>query len=97
MEKCEICGRPVEDFLLETNGHGNVCHDCATELALRAKAAEQKITVKFSGHFESCGLCQWCNELFPESELHREADLGLLCGHCVMALQSRGESMSIIT
>ena len=39
--------------------------------------------------------CQWCNDLFPENELHEEADLGLLCNNCIMAIESRGETLNL--
>ena len=38
-------------------------------------------------------LCQWCDSLFPESELQEERDLGYLCGHCISAISSRGEEV----
>ena len=47
-------------------------------------------------HKEIHHRCQWCNELYPKSELHLEADLGLLCNRCVMAIRSRGEKLAII-
>ena len=40
--------------------------------------------------------CQWCNDLFPESKLHLEADLGFLCDRCIMALRSRGENLTLM-
>lgn len=43
---------------------------------------------------KKCHHCQWCGELFPESELSEEIDLGLLCEHCIMAISSRGETLT---
>ncbi len=40
-------------------------------------------------------VCRWCGERFPESDLHEEADLGPLCGRCIAAIRSRGESLSL--
>ena len=37
--------------------------------------------------------CEWCGEMFGESELREEKDLGLLCDHCVLAITSRGEEL----
>ncbi len=46
------------------------------------------------GQCEKC-RCQWCNELYPMSELHEETDLGLLCDNCIMAIESRGETLNL--
>ena len=40
-------------------------------------------------------LCTWCEELFPESELREDVDLGHLCDRCIMAIHSRGESLTL--
>ena len=37
--------------------------------------------------------CEWCGEMFGESELREEKDLGYLCEHCVLAITSRGEEL----
>jgi len=37
--------------------------------------------------------CQWCGEMFSESELREEKDLGYLCEHCILAISSRGEEL----
>ena len=37
--------------------------------------------------------CQWCGEIFPESDLREEKDLGYLCEHCILAISSRGEDL----
>lgn len=39
--------------------------------------------------------CQWCKESFPESELREEVDIGCLCYHCIKAIQSRGEILTL--
>ena len=45
MEKtnCTICGKPTEDSLLEVGEHENVCWECATKMALEAKAENREI------------------------------------------------------
>lgn len=53
-----------------------------------------EINVKSSKHGQKFHLCQWCGELFPKSELREETDLGLLCEHCIIAIQSRGEHLT---
>ena len=53
-------------------------------------------TAESSGPLETCHVCQWCGEKFPESELQREADLGLLCARCIKALLSRGEKLVLL-
>lgn len=37
--------------------------------------------------------CEWCGELFEESELQEEADLGMLCHRCVLGINSHGEEL----
>ena len=37
--------------------------------------------------------CEWCGEIFPESDLREEKDLGYLCEHCILAISSRGEDL----
>ncbi len=44
---------------------------------------------------EVCRTCSWCGELFPESELREEVDLGHLCRTCIAAIQSRGETLTL--
>ncbi len=46
-------------------------------------------------HVERPRVCRWCNELFPEGELHQETDLGPLCGRCIAAIRSRGETLTL--
>ena len=41
--------------------------------------------------------CRWCNELHPKSELHLEADFGFLCDNCIRAIESRGETLNLIS
>ena len=38
--------------------------------------------------------CDWCNELFEDSEL-TETDMGFLCDQCIAAIKSRGEQITI--
>ena len=52
-------------------------------------------SLRGDGHEEKCSKCQWCNELYPTSELHEETDLGLLCDNCIMAIESRGETLNL--
>lgn len=40
------------------------------------------------------GTCAWCGEDFDQSLLTR-TDLGYLCEHCIEAIRSRGESVTI--
>ncbi len=40
------------------------------------------------------GTCEWCGERFEKSELRKEADLGLLCNHCIRGIGSRGETLN---
>ena len=96
MEKkiCGICGKPTEDTLLEVGEHENVCWECATRMALEAKAENREIEIT-DENGEACRLCQWCEELFPESELREEVDLGYLCDRCIAAIHSRGESLTL--
>ena len=49
----------------------------------------------FSRRIRKQSRCQWCNELYPMSELHEETDLGLLCDNCIMAIESRGETLNL--
>ena len=96
MEKriCEICGRPTEDALLTVGEHESVCWDCATKMALDAKAENREIEIADECG-EACRLCTWCGELFPESELREEVDLGHLCDRCIAAIKSRGETLTL--
>ena len=38
--------------------------------------------------------CGWCGEEFETSELI-PTDLGMLCEHCIMAIRSRGEKLTV--
>ena len=91
---CEICRRPTADGLLTVGEHESVCWECATKMALDAKAENREIEIT-DGRGEACRLCTWCDELFPESELREEVDLGHLCGTCIEAIHSRGESLTL--
>ncbi len=46
-------------------------------------------------HVERLSRCRWCNELFPKGELRQETDLGPLCGRCIAAIRSRGETLTL--
>ena len=91
---CEICHKPTEDTLLTVDGRENICWDCATKMALDAKAEGREIEIT-DERGEACRLCTWCNDLFPESELREEVDLGHLCDQCIMAIHSRGETLTL--
>ena len=53
-------------------------------------------TASISQSHEAYHRCQWCNELCPESELTREANIGLLCNRCITSIRSRGETLTTI-
>ena len=38
--------------------------------------------------------CRWCDELYPRYELHI-TDLGSMCEHCITAIRSRGEQVTV--
>lgn len=40
--------------------------------------------------------CEFCDELYPDSELRQEQNLGRLCRRCADALWSRGEKLTFI-
>lgn len=40
------------------------------------------------------GTCVWCGEDFDQSLLVR-TDLGYMCDHCIAAIRSRGESVTV--
>ena len=54
---------------------------------------KREIQITHGEFAEAWNLCQWCDSLFPESELQEEHDLGYLCGHCISAISSRGEEV----
>ena len=91
---CVNCGRQTEESLLTVDGRENICWECATELALEAQIEDRDIEVHDEDG-EACHLCKWCSELYPESELREETDLGHLCDQCVSAIRSRGESLTL--
>lgn len=37
--------------------------------------------------------CKWCGEIYPESDLQEEIDLGWLCHGCILGISSRGEEL----
>jgi len=92
---CEICGKPTEDTLLEVGDHEAVCWECATKMAIQAREENREIEILLphSRYYEECHLCNWCNELFTDSELREEADLGHLCDQCIQAIHSHGEPL----
>ena len=91
---CRICGKPTEGALLEVGEHENVCWECATRMALEAQLEDRDIEVR-DENGEACRLCKWCSELFYESELREEVDLGYLCDRCIAAIHSRGETLTL--
>ena len=40
------------------------------------------------------GTCTWCGEDFDQDSLTR-TDIGYLCEHCIAAIRSRGESLTV--
>lgn len=40
-------------------------------------------------NYETYERCEWCNEIYPKSELKKEKDLGYLCNRCIKGLESR--------
>ena len=94
---CDICHQPSEGDLLTVDGHENICWDCATEMAVKAKKENREIEIELehSGYTETCHLCTWCEDLYPESELREEVDLGHLCDRCIAAIHSRGETLTL--
>ena len=58
-----------------------------------SKKGKPQIEIKHGEFAEAWSLCQWCNSLFPESELQEERDLGNLCEQCISAISSRGEEV----
>ena len=92
---CGICHKPSEGNFLTVDGQENICWDCATEMAVQAKKEKRKIEIEDSESFENWHLCTWCEDLYPESELREEVDLGHLCDHCIEAIHSRGEPLTI--
>ena len=69
---CEICKKATEDNLLTVGEHEAVCWDCATKMALDAKAEGREIEIT-DERGEACRLCTWCNELFPAAAEWRNA------------------------
>ena len=96
MEKrfCAICESMTEDTFLTVGGHENICLECATKMANEAKSENREIEIT-DENSNAWLLCLWCGELFPESELRKEIDLGHLCDHCIMAIHSRGERLNL--
>ena len=82
-----------EDEVFRVDEHESVCFECAEAEALKAKEEKREIQITHGEFAEAWSLCQWCDSLFPESELQEEHDLGYLCGHCISAISSRGEEV----
>ena len=97
MEKCEICNKVFgdDDTKFSIGNHELVCCECAEKEALAAKKDNREIEITENGNGENWKLCQWCDELFPESELREEIDLGSLCNRCVAGIASRGEELAL--
>ena len=94
MKICEICKKTIsEDEVFGVDGHESVCFECAEAEALKAKEKKREIQITHGEFAEAWSLCQWCDSLFPESELQEERDLGNLCEHCISAISSRGEEV----
>lgn len=95
--KCAICKRELnaDDGIFTVDGTEQVCCECATRLALEARNENREIEIMSGEYDEDWQICQWCNELFPESELNEEIDLGKLCSHCILGITSRGEKVYI--
>ena len=94
MKICEICKKTIsEDEVFGVDGHESVCFECAEAETLKAKEEKREIQITHGEFAEAWSLCQWCDSLFPESELQEERDLGYLCGHCISAISSRGEEV----
>ena len=54
----------------------------------------EEINPRDIGIGEELEECEWCHERFEGSEL-TETDLGFLCDHCIEAIRSRGEDVTI--
>lgn len=91
---CGICGKATDETMLTVDDHETVCLEYATKMANEAKAENRELEIT-DENGDAWFLCTWCEELFPESELREEADLGHLCDQCIMAIHSRGESLSL--
>ena len=82
-----------EDEVFGVDKHESVCFECAEAEALKAKEEKREIQITHGEFAEAWNLCQWCDSLFPESELQEECDLGYLCEQCISAISSRGEEL----
>lgn len=95
--KCTICGQELnaDDVVFTVGENEGICCECATKQALEARNENREIEITVGEYNEAWNLCQWCDELFPESELKEEIDLGKLCDHCILGIASRGEKLYI--
>ena len=91
---CEVCGRQADEEMLEVDGQRSVCVECATRMAHEAQDENRGIEICDEAG-ERWVLCQWCGELYPEGSLREEVDIGPLCGWCIAAIHSRGESLTL--
>lgn len=66
-----------------------MCYDCA-------EAGLEIGEFIDSEQFEAWSKCAWCEELFPENEMRKEKDMGLLCEHCIQGILSHGEPLCIV-
>ena len=74
MEKriCEICHTATEDTFLTVGEQENVCMECATKMALEAKAENREIEITDEQGNAWC-LCTWCEELYPKANSGRKS------------------------
>lgn len=98
MEKCEICNKVLgnEDTTFNIGDRELVCVECAEKEAQAAQKEKREIEITANQNCEAWKLCQWCEQLFPESELREEVDLGDLCGQCVNGIILRGEGIALL-
>ena len=61
--------RNITINLCEVDEHESVCFECAEAEALKAKEEKREIQITHGEFAEAWSLCQWCDSLFPKSEL----------------------------
>ena len=54
----------------------------------------EEINPRDIGIGEDTTECEWCHELYENSELIK-TDLGMLCSQCIQAIRSRGEEVIV--
>lgn len=91
---CEKCHKTLkaDDTVFTIDCNEEVCYDCAKKLALEAKEEGREIEI-LDKSYNEFALCGWCDSLEEKRGMREERDLGFLCEHCILALQSRGEEM----